>query len=121
MSLTAPGGPGETSVMNAKFSPSPATENDLAVPLGPDDAIVPGSSRVPDRACCCASKAAVQVIMLPSAARPHTTDLLLCGHHYLVSRRALAATDATIGQLPDVPSDVADWLDLGQPPACAGR
>lgn len=107
--------------MNAKFSPPPATENDLAVRPGPDDAIVPGSSRVPDRACCCASKAAVQVIMPPSAARPHTTDLLLCGHHYLLSRRALAAAHATIRRLPDVPPDVAAWLDLGQPLACPGR
>jgi hypothetical protein len=108
-------------VMNAKFSPSPATENNRAVRPGPDEAIVPGSSRVPGGACCCASKAAVQVIMPPSAARPHTTDLLLCGHHYRVSRRAMAAADATIRQLPDLPPDVAAWLDLGQPPARPGR
>jgi hypothetical protein len=102
--------------MNAKSSPPTATNNDLVVRLGPDDAIVPASP-VADRACCCTSRAAVRVIMPPTTARPHATDLLLCAHHYRVSRQALAAARATICQLPDVPSDVSAWLDLGQPAA----
>jgi len=32
--------------------------------------------------------------MPPTAERPHPVDLLLCGHHYLTSRAALAAADA---------------------------
>jgi len=32
--------------------------------------------------------------MPPTAARPHPVDLLLCGHHYLTSRGALAAANA---------------------------
>ncbi len=34
--------------------------------------------------------------MPPTAARPHPVDLLLCGHHYRVSRDALAAADAVV-------------------------
>jgi hypothetical protein len=34
---------------------------------------------------------------MPSTARrPHPTDLLSCGHHYQVSRQALAAAGAAI-------------------------
>jgi nucleotide-binding universal stress UspA family protein len=39
----------------------------------------------PERACCCAAKAAVRVIMPPTPARAAETELLLCGHHYRAS------------------------------------
>jgi hypothetical protein len=32
----------------------------------------------------------MRVIMPPTAPRPAETDLLLCGHHYRVSRHTLA-------------------------------
>ena len=48
------------------------------------------------RACCCSSRPAVIAIMPPSPGRPHATELLLCGHHYRQSRRALAAAGATV-------------------------
>lgn len=38
--------------------------------------------------------------MPATAARPHSTELLLCGHHYRVSRQALAAAGATVTELP---------------------
>jgi hypothetical protein len=38
--------------------------------------------------------------MPATAARPHPTDLLLCGHHYRVSRHALAEAGATVTVLP---------------------
>ena len=38
--------------------------------------------------------------MPPSPARPHQTELLLCGHHSRVSRQALAAAGARIRDLP---------------------
>lgn len=47
-----------------------------------------------DRACCCSARPAVTVIMPPTAIRPHPTDLLLCGHHFRVSRVALKAAGA---------------------------
>jgi hypothetical protein len=62
----------------------------------------PASETVPtvmDRACCCPSQPAVLVIMPPTAARPHETDLLLCGHHYRASRDALTAAGAVVLEL----------------------
>lgn len=67
-----------------------------------DDAL---PSRQPEpglaqRACCCPARAMVQVIMPPSPARPHVTELLLCGHHSRVSRQALATSGARLRDLP---------------------
>jgi hypothetical protein len=53
-----------------------------------------------DRACCCPAWPVVQVTMPPTARRPHPVELLLCGHHYRVSRNALAAAGATVQPLP---------------------
>jgi hypothetical protein len=51
-------------------------------------------------ACCCPARPVVRVFMPPTATRPHEVDLLLCGHHYRVSRKALAAAHATVSELP---------------------
>ena len=64
------------------------------------------------RACCCTAKAAVQVTMPPGPSRPHSTELLLCGHHYRVSRQALAAARATVRELPGTPRDVSAWVGI---------
>lgn len=64
------------------------------------------------RACCCPANAVVRVIMPPTAARPRETELLLCGHHYRVSRPALAAAQATVRQLPGTPADTAAWIGV---------
>jgi hypothetical protein len=53
-----------------------------------------GPPRLADRSCCCPARPAVRVLIPPAAERPHPVDLLLCGHHYLTSRAALAAADA---------------------------
>lgn len=52
------------------------------------------------------------MIMPPTAARPHRTELLLCGHHYRVSRQALAAAGATVRELPWMPDSTAAWIEL---------
>jgi hypothetical protein len=80
-----------------------------------------GSAVLAGRACCCAARAAVQVTMPPTAARPHETGLLLCGHHYRVSRPALEAARATVRELPGTPDDVAAWIDATRSAASAGR
>jgi hypothetical protein len=67
-----------------------------------------------DRACCCPAKPLVEVIMLPAADRPHGTDLLLCGHHYRASRRALVAASAIVYELPGTPHDTGEWLGVGE-------
>lgn len=43
---------------------------------------------------CCASRPAFRVVVPPSACRPHPSELLLCGHHYRVSRESLARIGA---------------------------
>jgi hypothetical protein len=58
------------------------------------------AARREDRACCCPAQPVVRAIMPPAAGRPHPVDLLLCGHHYRVSRQALAAAGADIFSLP---------------------
>jgi len=52
--------------------------------------------RLTERSCCCLSQPAVVAVLPPPAGRPHPTELLLCGHHYRRSRRALAAMDARV-------------------------
>ena len=48
--------------------------------------------------------------MPPAQGRPREADLLLCGHHYLVSRRALSAAGASVRELPGTSPDVASWI-----------
>ncbi len=59
-----------------------------------------GADGPPASACCCPAIAVVQVILPPSPTRPHETDLLLCGHHYRQSAKALAAANAIVIELP---------------------
>jgi hypothetical protein len=66
----------------------------------PDPIPADSPARREDRACCCPAQPVVRVIMPPAAGRPHSADLLLCGHHYRVSRRALAAAGALVLSLP---------------------
>jgi hypothetical protein len=69
--------------------------------IPPPDPIVADSRACrADRACCCPADPVVRVIMPPAAGRPHSVDLLLCGHHYRVSRRALGAAGALVLPLP---------------------
>jgi hypothetical protein len=96
-----------------------AKSHGVAVPPAPG--VTAGAAVLAGRACCCAARAAVQVTMPPTATRPHETDLLLCGHHYRVSRRALEAARAAVRELPGTPDDVAAWIDVHRPAALAGR
>ena len=67
----------------------------------PQDDILPDSSVwCEDRACCCPGQPVVRVIMPPVPGRRRSVDLLLCGHHYRVSRPALTAARARIENLP---------------------
>ena len=47
-----------------------------------------------DRSCCCSAAPAVTVLIPATSACPRRVDLLLCRHHYRVSRTALAAVGA---------------------------
>ncbi len=84
--------------MNAR-SLHPAGQRGTAAGLLHDDTIGAGRAVALGPACCCPANPVVRVIMPATAARPHRTELLLCGHHYRVSRRALAAAGATVTEL----------------------
>jgi len=66
----------------------------------PDPVLADQPASREDWACCCPASPVVRVIMPPAAGRPHSVDLLLCGHHYRVSRRALDAAGALVLPLP---------------------
>jgi hypothetical protein len=61
------------------------------------------AARRAPRACCCPARPVVIAVIPPGPGRPHAADLLLCGHHYRVSRRALATVDATVIDLDGAP------------------
>ena len=96
--------------MNASFHQSPAgrVEDtaglfDATAPHGP-------AASLADQACCCVARAVVRVVIPPTAGRPHETELLLCGHHYRISRAALAAAHATVSELPGSADDPDAWF-----------
>jgi hypothetical protein len=66
------------------------------------------SPRAGDIACCCPAYRVVRVVMPSTPQRPHPTDLLLCGHHYRVSRKALADAGADVFRLPGTAGDAAE-------------
>ena len=51
---------------------------------------------IADHACCCPARPVVTVMIPPAPGRPHPVDLLLCGHHFRVSRAALQAAGASV-------------------------
>ena len=55
-----------------------------------------GPPRLADHSCCCPARPVVRVLIPPGPARQSPADLLLCGHHYRVSRAALAAAGAAV-------------------------
>jgi hypothetical protein len=107
--------------MNARFSYSSARNNGNAASRPLDDAIPArdAAAGLADQACCCPAKALVRVLMPPIAARPHETELLLCGHHYRAARRALAAARARVRELPGTSGDTVAWIRLESHAAAA--
>jgi len=67
----------------------------------------------------------VKVLIPPGSARPHPVDLLLCGHHYLASRAALAAVNAVAidetGSVLEPASAEGETGDLNDAGDTAGR
>ena len=68
-----------------------------------------------DRACCCPARPVVTVVIPAARGRPHPVDLLLCGHHYRVSRAALHTAGADIYDKTGV---LIMTREKEQPPAC---
>jgi hypothetical protein len=109
--------------MNARF-PHPSSRNtgSNASRLPLDDAIPARdpAAVLADRACCCPAKPMVRVVLPPTPARLHEAELLMCGHHYFVSRRALASARAQVSELPGTPDDTAAWIRSATQAAQAG-
>ena len=74
---------------------------------------------VAGQACCCPAWPVVRVIMPATASRPHETDLLLCAHHYRVSRQALDEAGAVVIELPGHTED-AFLRDIPAPAPATG-
>jgi hypothetical protein len=96
--------------MNARFRPSSAGRVEGAAGLVDAAAQHGPATSLSGQACCCVAPAVVRVVMPPSAGRPDETELLLCGHHYRVSRADLAAAHATVSELPGSSADAAVWF-----------
>jgi hypothetical protein len=102
--------------MNVRFRPqAPAGLPDAAT----DGGLVRQGSSLADRACCCVARAVVRVTMPPAEGRPHETELLLCGHHYRVSRAALSAAHAQVEELRASWVASGAWFDDDRRPAHA--
>jgi 5-methylcytosine-specific restriction endonuclease McrA len=93
--------------MNARFQPSVSNNRQACRPL--DDAI-PSRVAPVDHADCCLARPTVRVTMPPTQARPRPADLMLCGHHFRVSRAALAVVHAEVRALPGTSDDIAAWI-----------
>jgi hypothetical protein len=102
--------------MNASLRQSSAGRADGAAGLLGATAPHGPAASLTDQACCCVARAVVRVVMPPTAARPHETELLLCGHHYRASRAALSAAHASACELAGNFADPSDWFhdDRGQ-------
>jgi hypothetical protein len=85
--------------------PAPPT----APPRRDGDSIDWWAARRSGRACCCPARPVVIVVMPPTPGRRHPTDLLLCWHHYRVSRKNLAAAGATVLDLNGAPVTGEAW------------
>ncbi len=69
-----------------------------------------------DRSCCCVSKPAVIVFMPTAAGEGKQADLLLCMHHYRVSREKLAACGARVVDASGaLVTDRDVWLAVPEP------
>ena len=111
--------------MNASFRQSSPGRVEGAAGLSDATAAHGPASSRSDRACCCVAWAVVRVVMPPTAARPYETELLLCGHHYRLSRAALSAAHASVHELAGNLADPSAWFhddrrQRAQAPVAAG-
>jgi hypothetical protein len=97
--------------MNARFRPSSADQVESGAGLFDTTASHGPAASSSGQACCCVARAVVRVVIPPSAGRPGETELLLCGHHYRVSRVALAAAHTTVSELPGSADDPDAWFN----------
>jgi hypothetical protein len=106
----------EADGMSVKFRRASVTGRGAAPAQPPGAYLIDWrAARRAGRACCCPARPVVIAVMPRSAARPHETDLLLCGHHYRASRLVLAAVGATVVGIDGTPVAGGAW-----PPVLSG-
>ena len=90
---------------------SPPRETDPEYEAAPPNVLLVNwrAVRKAGRACCCTARPMVVALMPPVPGRPHRTELLLCGHHYRASRRALTAANAVVVDMTGVPLAGYEW------------
>ena len=98
--------PGDAEAMNTRFHRAEQAEGAAGL-FSPAAQAQPGPA---DQACCCVARAVVRVVMPPTPGRPYETELLLCGHHYRVSRASLVAAHARVEELPAAAADDTAWF-----------
>lgn len=72
--------------------------------------------RFADRACCCRARPAVVAVFPPGPSRSHPIDLLLCGHHYRASQRALTMAGAAVFTVAGASLTAGDLWKVGADP-----
>jgi hypothetical protein len=82
---------------------------------GPESVTPPADQRISPgpgefQACCCPAMPIIRVTMPATPSRSHPVDLLLCGHHYRISRAKLEAAGAKVEELPGRSANVAAAL-----------
>ncbi len=93
-----------------KLRPSQHTNAEAAAPGPPEVQLVNWRAvRRAAHACCCMAGPVVVAVLPPAPGRQHRTEILLCGHHYRVSRPALAAARAVVVDMTGVPTADYDW------------
>ena len=83
--------------------------------LAGDQAGWSGPPRLAGPSCCCPARPVVKVLLPPAPARPHPVDLLLCGHHYLVSRAALVSAGAAVIDQTGAVVDLVPAAEMARP------
>jgi hypothetical protein len=84
-------------------------EQTATAPAPEGAAVYRPARRHSERACCCSARPAVVAVIPRGGDRLAPTELLLCGHHYRQSRRALAAKSAIVADLDGYPLPPGDW------------
>ena len=81
------------------------------------EALYEPQARYSKRACCCPAAPAVIAVIPPANGRDAVTELLLCGHHYRQSRRALLAMGATFTDIGGYSLAPTNWPETAGQPA----
>jgi hypothetical protein len=64
------------------------------------------------RACCCPAQPVIIAVVPPAPGRVRAVDVLLCAHHYRLSRDALATAGAALLHISGHPVTTDAWPEI---------